>query len=235
MAIKENIKIDSIGSMIDMGLFNSKKKITVPMLSPESVAAGFGVSVIQVLSFFELQIGLNSKKLRQLWAPVMAASTRAAGESTEFILGLYMNNLTHPEITDAVEFEISEPNRNFYDPLNKVWSERLLSLRTQVFQQGYESALKQAQQTGEVNKDLQMKILIAVFEEFGNVCNIDINEDDQIFIQILSMAGSQHIDDLWENLPIYGIENSRIYMQIGSVVIATSFILYFLNIELESQ
>ena len=50
MAIKENIKIDSIGSMIDMGLFNSKKKITVPMLSPEFVAAGFGVSVIQVLS-----------------------------------------------------------------------------------------------------------------------------------------------------------------------------------------
>jgi hypothetical protein len=102
-------------------------------------------------------------------------------------------------------------------------------LKEQIVEQGYKSALKQAQLSGTVNKDLQMKFLIAVFEEFANDCGLPLAAEVDTYIQLLSMAGAQHFDDLWNNLPVYGIENSHVFMQIGAVVMATSLVLYLMN------
>ena len=71
--------------------------------------------------------------------------------------------------------------------------------------------------------------MIAVFEEFTNDCGLPLEGEDATYIQLLSMAGAQHFDDLWNNLPEYGIDNSHVFMQIGAVVIATSLVLYLMN------
>jgi len=232
MVIKENIKTVSIGLMIEMGIFSSKRRSDFPIIRPESIAAGFGIMVIQVLNFSESQNGFKSQQIRRIWAPVMAATTRAAGPSTEQILTSYKTNIgvLFPQVADAVELEIREKNENLYDPISPRWSAKLMSLKNQVLEQGYKSALKQGQNSGSINKDLQMKILIAVFEEFSAECGVTIEKDDATFIQLLSMAGAQHFDDLWENLPLYGLENSHIFMEIGSIVIATSLVLYLMNV-----
>lgn len=231
MAIKESIKTVSIGLVIKMGIFSSKRKSDVPIIRPESIAAGFGIMVIQILNFSESQNDFKSQQIRRIWAPVMAATTRAAGPSTEQILTSYKTNIgvLFPQVADAVELEIFEKNENLYDPISPHWSAKLMSLKNQVLEQGYKSALKQGQNSGSINKDLQMKILIAVFEEFSAECGITIEKEDVIFIQLLSMAGAQHFDDLWENMPFYGLDNSHIFMGVGSMVIATSLVLYLID------
>jgi len=231
MVIKEINKIDSIGLVTEVGIFSSKRKADVPRIRPESIAAGFGVMIIQILNFSESQNGFKSQQIRRIWAPVMAATTRAAGPSTEQILTSYKSNIgvLFPQVADAIEQEIRDKNENLYDPIPPQWSAKLMSLKNQVLEQGYKSALKQGQNSGSINKDLQMKILIAVFEEFSVECGITLKKEDATFIQLLSMAGAQHFDDLWENLPLYGLDNSHIFMEIGSMVIATSLVLYRLN------
>jgi hypothetical protein len=219
-----------------MGIFNSRKKMQESRIRPESIASGFGIMFIQVLTFCETQNGFTSPQIRKMWAPVMAATTRAAGESTDLILHLYRSNLGHPfpQVTEAVDLEIREKTENLYDPITNLWSQRLMSLKEQIVEQGYKSALKQAQLSGAVNKDLQMKFLIAVFEEFANSCGLPLADEDDTYIQLLSMAGAQHFDDLWNNLPEYGIDNSHVFMQIGAVVIATSLVLYLMNVSVSS-
>lgn len=236
MATREIIKIGSIGLVIEMGIFSSKRKSDVPRIRPESIAAGFGIMVIQILNFSESQNGFKSQQIRKIWAPVMAATTRAAGPSTEQILISYKSNIgvVFPQVADAVELEIREKNENLYDPIPLQWSAKLMSLKNQVLEQGYKSALKQGQNSGSINKDLQMKILIAVFEEFSAECGLSLEKEDATFIQLLSMAGAQHFDDLWENLPLYGLDNSHVFMEIGSMVISTSLVLYLMNVSVSS-
>ena len=217
--------------MTNLGIFSSKRKSGTPIIRPESIAAGFGIMVIQILNFCENENGFKSEQMRRIWAPVMAATTRAAGPSTGMILTSYKSNLgvLFPQVADAVEREIREKNESLYDPIPLQWSTKLMSLKNQVVEQGYKSALKQGQNSGNINKDLQMKILIAIFEEFSAECGISLGKDDATFIQLLSMAGAQHVDDLWENLPLYGLDNSHIFIEIGSMVISTSIVLYLMN------
>lgn len=200
-------------------------------LKPQSVATGFCILFLQVLSSFAKEMNTTQSGIRSYFAPVLAATTRASGSDTNLVREHLLGKSADAQVEAAIAEELLSPQQIYYEPIIGSMVDLFRRVSSQIITQGYESALMNSQVSNDVNRDAYQKKLEIVFKEFALMLKPQLRSVDEVFLTCLSTAAAQHIYDLWSNLPIYGAENSRLVIGVGSTAIATSLLLYFIGAE----
>ena len=213
-----------------MSIFRRRKQ-NENLLNPQSVATGFCILYLQVLSAFASELNITQSGIRSYFAPVLAATTRASGNDKYLIREFLRGKSANVQVEAAIAEELLSPQQIYYEPIIGSMVDLFKQMSSQITTQGYESALVNSQVTNNIDRDAYQNKLEMVFKEFALELKPELRNVDDVFLTCLSTATAQHIYDLWSNLPLYGAENSRLVIGVGSTTIATSLLLYFIGAE----